>query len=228
MAVKFRFVCATRATEDQFLAKTALGRSLSLYKYAMVEIRLFPANARGLPAVYNTALREAAADPAILIFAHDDIHICDFFWPITVVAGLEAFDILGVAGNKRRVPNQPAWGFIDADFNWDRAENLSGIVGHGAGFPPSNLSVYGPPNQEVKLLDGAMLIVRSETLTSKGIGFDERFDFHFYDLDFCRQAELRNLRMGTCSLSAVHESKGSGATPAWQAAYRRYLEKWGS
>jgi hypothetical protein len=225
---RFRFVCATRETREQFATKTALGRSLSLCKYSHMEVRLFPVNSVGLPTLYNVALSEAATDPAILIFAHDDIYLCDFFWPNTFLAGLAKFDILGLAGNKRRVPNQPAWAFLDTNLSWDAAENLSGIVGHGEGFPPSKVSVYGPPCQEVKLLDGLMLIVRSETLLSSGIRFDERFAFHFYDMDFCRQAELQKLRMGTWPITAVHKSLGVFGTPPWRAAYKQYLEKWRS
>jgi hypothetical protein len=40
------------------------------------------ASRTGLPVLYNTALREAAQDPAILIFAHDDIHIAISFGPV--------------------------------------------------------------------------------------------------------------------------------------------------
>jgi Glycosyltransferase like family len=225
---KFRFVCATRETREEFATKTALGRSLSLCKYSHMEVRLFPVNSVGLATLYNVALREAATDPAILIFAHDDMYLCDFFWPSTFLAGLAMFDILGLAGNKRRVPNQPAWAFLDTTLSWDAAENLSGIGGHGEGFPPSKVSVYGPPCQEVKLLDGLMLIVRSETLLSSGIRFDERFEFHFYDMDFCRQAELQKLRMGTWPITAVHTSLGVFGTPQWRAAYKKYLEKWQS
>jgi GT2 family glycosyltransferase len=123
--------------------------------------------------------------------------------------------------------DSPAWLFTDTDMTRDE-EYLSGVVGHGTGFPPEDITVFGPPFQEVKLLDGVMLIARSETLLSKGISFDERFDFHFYDMDFCRQAELQNLRMGTWSISVIHESAGAFGSPAWHAAYRRYLEKWGS
>jgi hypothetical protein len=228
MGLKIRFVCATRATQEDFFAKTALGRSLTLLaRVVSVDIRLFPSNSTGLPVLYNTALREAVQDPAILIFAHDDIHICDFFWASSIVGGLQHFDILGLAGTRRRLPRQPAWLFTDTDMTRD-AEYLSGVVGHGTGFPPEDITVFGPPFQEVKLLDGVMLVARSETLLSKGISFDERFDFHFYDMDFCRQAELQNLRMGTWSISVIHESAGTFGSPAWHAAYRRYLEKWGS
>jgi len=228
VSTKFRIVCATRETRERFFSATALGRSLAIYRYPFVELRLFPNNSVGLPVVYNTALRESLSDPAILIFVHDDVHLCDFFWPSHLFAGLGQFDILGLAGNRRRVPNQPAWGFIDLNFTWDQPENLSGIVGHGKGFPPDHLSVYGPPCQEVKLLDGVMLVTRSETLLRKRVSFDERFDFHFYDLDFCRQAELQGLRMATWPIAVIHESGGHFGTEVWRSAYAKYLDKWQS
>ena len=166
--------------------KSPLGRSLALHRSSQVELRLFPGNSTGLPALYNTAIREAAADPAILMFVHDDVMLCDIFWPQNVFAGLRAFEIIGVAGNKRRLPNQ------------------------------------------VKLLDGLLLIANSPTLHLHDLRFDERFDFHFYDLDFCRQAELRNVRLGTWTISVVHQSRGMLGTPSWRAAYASYLQKWGS
>jgi hypothetical protein len=225
---KLRFVCATRANYEQFFVETALGRSLALYKYPRSGIRLFPNNARGLPSNYNEAIAESATDPAIVIFIHDDIYLCDFYWSSNIIKALNTFDVVGLAGNRRRVPRQPAWAFIDERFTWDARENLSGVVGHGKGFPPPNLSVFGPPGQEVKLLDGLMLIARSETLISNNIRFDEQFEFDFYDLDFCRQCELNNLKMGTWPISVVHESGGHFGTPAWRAAYAKYLDKWQS
>jgi hypothetical protein len=193
-----------------------------------VELRLFPSNSTGLSTLYNRALRDAASDPAILIFVHDDVYLFDFFWPNHIHEGLRSFDVVGLAGNKRRVAGQPAWRFLDDRLTKDDKENLSGIVAHGAHWPPDYVSYYGHPYQPVKLLDGLLLASASETLISKNITFDERFDFHFYDLDFCRQAELKNLRLGTCSVSALHASDGQFGTPKWRAGYVEYLKKWQS
>jgi len=114
-------------------------------------------------------------------------------------------------------------------FKWEQPEFLSGIVGHGKGFPPAQLSNYGPPLQEVKLLDGLMIGCRSQTLLDSHLRFDERFDFDFYDLDFCRQAEGKQLKMGTCAVSVVHESPGNfSESERWHKAYAVYLDKWGS
>jgi hypothetical protein len=227
MSTKVRVVCATRETTENFTARTALGRSLALYA-SLFELRLFPRNSSGLPVVYNTAIRESAADPAILIFLHDDVHLLDFYWPTRVAQGLAKFDILGLAGNRRRVPRQPAWRFIDDKFTRDDRENLSGVVAHGKNWPADYFGAYGPPGHEVKLLDGVMLAARSETLLSKDVLFDEAFDFHFYDLDFCRTAEQRGLRMGTWGISIMHESNGVFGSPQWRDGYERYLAKWTS
>ena len=149
-----------------------------------MELRLFAENTLGLSSVYNIAINESRTDPAVLVFIHDDVHLCDFNWAFRVVEGLEEFHIIGVAGNKRRVPRQPSWAFTDDRLIWDNPENLSGIVGHGTGFPCTHLSAYGVPIQEVKLLDGLLLACRSQILQERNLSFDERFDFHFHDLAF--------------------------------------------
>jgi GT2 family glycosyltransferase len=231
MPRKIRLVCATRDSKERFLAESMLGRSLTLLKRVRpIQVRLFSQNSAGLPTVYNAAIDEAVRDPAILVFIHDDVSICDYFWAEKVEAALQQFDVVGLAGNKRRVPRQPGWAFVRRDpgkFVWDERANLSGVVGHGTGFPCKDLSVYGPPGAACKLLDGLMLIADSATLAAAQLRFDPRFTFHLYDVDFCRQAELKNLRMGTWPISVVHQSGGNFSSKGWAAGYRAYLEKYG-
>jgi len=227
MSTRFRFVCATRESQDGFFKNTALGRSFAVFNAPYVDLVVFENNTTGLPKLYNEAIRQAAQNPAILIFIHDDIHLCDFFWSHHLINALEVYDIVGLAGNRRRVPNQPSWAFVNGEFKWDEG-NLSGVVAHGKHFPPANISSFGLPGKPVKLLDGLLLAARSETLLSQQVGFDERFDFHFYDMDFCRQAEAKNLKLGTATISVIHESGGRLGTPEWRKAYAKYLEKWKS
>ena len=159
-----RFVCATRENRETFLQRTALGRSLSVYKYPFVELRLFESNTTALPVVYNRAIDEAIERPAILVFIHDDVLMCDYFWPEHIVGALQEFEVVGLAGNRRRVANQPSWVYVNDQLTPDAPEYLSGVIGHGKHFPPDILSIYGAPCQEVKLLDGLMLACRSRVL----------------------------------------------------------------
>jgi tetratricopeptide (TPR) repeat protein len=229
---KIRFVCATRLSIQAFFAKAALGRSLPAYRYyppnQAIEVRLFPENRAGLPQVYNTAIEEALNNPAILVFIHDDVFLSDYFWSDHLHKALTTFDIVGLVGNRRRIPRQASWMYLNDRFVSDTYDNFSGVVGHGEPFPNlRQLSVYGPPGLEVKLLDGVLIAARSTLLHERDLRFDPRFLFHFYDMDFCRQAELRQLRMGTCAMSLVHESAGILGNEGWRTAYESYLAKYG-
>ena len=144
----------------------------------------------------------------------------------SILNGLSHFGVVGVAGNKKRVPMQASWCFLDEKFTWDAPENLSGVIGHGSSFPPAILSDFGAPFQEVKLLDGVFLATYSETLIRENIRFDERFKFHFYDMDFCRQVEVQGISMGTIPLSLIHESVGNPSTDSWDHSYKQDLKKW--
>jgi hypothetical protein len=86
--------------------------------------------------------------------------------------------------------------------------------------------MYGKPRQKVKLLDGLFLAVKLDTLYKNNLRFDERFNFHFYDMDFCRQAEVMNLTCGTWDISIIHQSGGNFSSESWRLSYREYLSKW--
>ena len=226
-SMRIRVVCATRKDREAFHSQTALGRSLALQRPPGVELRLFADNTQGLASVYNTAIAESAGEREILLFIHDDVHLCDFHWADRLRDGLRAFDIVGLAGNRRRVPGQPAWGLLNESLSADERRNFSGTVAHGRGFPAESIDVFGPSGLRVALLDGLFIAVGSETLQAKSLRFDERFDFHFYDLDFCRQAEQAGLAMGTWPISVVHESQGGYVSDSWRRGYDTYLQKWG-
>src|SRR5437899_270372 len=106
------------------------------------------------------------------------------------------------------------------------ATRLSEADFHAKSALGRSLQVFkGPPAQECRLLDGVLLAVRKSTFDKTGIRFDERFDFHFYDLDFCRQCEAQRIRMGTIPLSIIHASGGSVfGSPSWRENYKKYLD----
>jgi hypothetical protein len=106
---KFRFVCATRGASQDVFQQTPFGRSLAIYNAPFAELTLFDNNKTPPPGLYNEAINDSVDDPAILVFVHDDIHLCDFFWHQRIVDGLAVFDIIGVADHRRsRQPPPPA------------------------------------------------------------------------------------------------------------------------
>src|ERR1039457_4932152 len=239
--MKIRLICPTRELDENYDTHTALGRSLSLCPKLLdldhkVERRVFGLTTKRalgadiipLPRLFNIAIDDAKADPAILVFIHDDIEMRDFFWPYHLVDGLERFDLVGLAGNMRRVQNQAMWGGLDM-MHPDKGYH-SGIVAHRYEKGIVRINCFGTPFRRVQFLDGLFLAAHSDTLHKHNIRFDEQFAFHFYDMDLCRQFELKNLRMGTIGISLVHDTHvGSGVgydDPQWAQTYEKYMKKW--
>jgi GT2 family glycosyltransferase len=78
----------------------------------------------------------------------------------------------------------------------------------------------------VQLLDGVLLAARASALLDAGVCFDQRFDFHHYDLDFSRQANAAGLRVGTWPIAVTHASGGAFGSAAWNRSLALYREKW--
>jgi len=218
-------VTATRLSRSDFAATSAL--ALSLQRLAN-DPRLTPRvafdNSDGLPEIYDRAIE--TNDPGdILVFVHDDVWLEDFYFSDRIIDGLKQFDVIGVAGNSRRMPGQDNWarshqtGRLDLPY-------LRGAIAHGKA-PLGKVGFYGPIVGDVESLDGVFIAARRDALLKNGVRFDRRFGFHFYDLDFCRTARSKGLRLGTWPISMTHRSTGTPNSPAWREARDAYFAKWG-
>lgn len=230
MNQKFCVVTATREkTIEDFKKNTLLGQSLEIKTYFDVDIVCFSNNSTGLSNCYNTAIQQFINDDRILVFVHDDIALLDYYWPIRVYEALQKYDIVGVAGNVRHNINFPSWAHSHSDGNmlhWDEDKYLSGTMLHSEMWPPKIITVYGDLNKQVVTLDGAFLACTTKTLRDYNLSFDERFDFHFYDMDFCKTAVEKQCKLGTFPLSLMHAGKGNMNTQSYKEAYIKYNEKW--
>ena len=232
-----RVVVATQLDPARFRADSLLGRSLatvppSLSPTLTVHSGNTGADAQGLPALYNRAL-DAAEPGEILVCLHDDVHLHD--WNIVARAreAVTAFDVAGIAGAREPDLGQPAWYLtfdeVDGEFvrGPKQAGRHSGSVSHGA--PDTvRVEVFGPAPQPCELLDGVVLVLDADRVKAAGARFDERFRFHFYDLDFCRTARARRLAVGTWPIGITHGSRGAFDSAAFAEQARRYLAKWSS
>jgi len=225
MSDRLDIVSATRLSAIQFHNHSALGLSLRrLAEDERIKQSVTFENGLGLAEIYN---REIRATPEIdnVVFVHDDVWIEDSFIVDRVAEGLSQFDIIGVAGNRRRSPRQPGWMVLDDQWTRDELQFLSGHVAHGV-YPFGDLTIFGPVPAPCELLDGVLLAAKKSTLIRSDVFFDPRFSFHFYDMDFCRTARQRGLRLATWSIGVTHQSKGNPDTQEWREGYRKYLDKW--
>jgi protein O-GlcNAc transferase len=220
-------VSATQRSEADFWDNSALGRSLPhhLKHDARLSVNIAFENARGLSDIFNEAI-EQAEDDDVLIFMHDDVWIDEVHsFADVVIDGLAHFDVLGVAGNRRRVPGQPAWKFIDGNFTSDKPAYLSGRIAHGK-EPFGEIVYFGETPAACELLDGVLLATQKNRLNKKNVRFDPQFDFHLYDLDFCRSARKAGLKLGTWPIKLTHQSPGNYRSAHWREKSQLYLKKW--
>lgn len=223
-------VAATTLDEATFLREAPLARTLALHgDTARLRVKVAFNNCDGLPLIYNRAIAHAEPDD-IVLFCHDDVALDDPWLPDRLVEALDQFDVVGVAGCAEPDPAHSSWtyGHTTSDVQGRLCfspEHLAGRMRHGTA-EKSHLTVYGPAPRAVELLDGCFLAVRGATLIERGLRFDTLFDFHFYDLDFCRSASALGLRQGVWPLAITHASGGAFGSDGWQANLARYWSKW--
>ena len=224
---KIKIVSATKLSEQNFWSDSALGislnRHLKIDKGLSVDITYN--NSTGLPIIFNNAI-EKITDESIILFIHDDVWINEANLSDQLTKGLNEFDIIGIAGNKRRIKKQPAWAFINNQLTWDSKDNLSGRISHGKNSPGEE-TLFGEAPVQCELLDGVFIAAKAELIKQKNIRFDAQFDFHFYDMHFCRSASHAKLKLGTWLINLTHQSSGAFGSSHWREKYKLYLKKWG-
>ena len=230
---KIRIVAATAKNQVEFLHLTLLGQSLSVFpKQTDLEITVFPNNAgdrrKGLSILYNAFL-QPEHENEILLFVHDDVYIHDWYLVHRLNDAIEYFDVIGLAGNTNPDFNEPSWALAWDSKKYPRGRQsmryLSGAVGHLI-QGRTLISDYGMTPQACQLLDGLFMAVNVKKVLDCAVLFDTQFDYHFYDLDFCRQCHNRGLKLGTWPIAATHGSGGAFGSPEWKSARDKYLFKW--
>lgn len=228
--ISLLIVAATRLNEQDFLRDSFLARSLALHgQTAALRVKVKFDNAEGLSAIYNRAIAHVQAQD-IVLFCHDDVALDDPWLAERLDEALHQFDIVGVAGAAQVLPEHTGWtmGHMTQGLGGELISDSKALGGRVRHQVDGKLwqQIYGPSPRPVALLDGMFLALRGRTLLQSGLRFDERFDFHFYDLDFCRQARQKGLRLGVWPIVVTHGSTGGYGSPAWQAMLDKYREKW--
>ena len=161
-------------------------------------------DARSLAEGYNRGLEKSRGD--IVIFSHDDIEILTPDFRQRLVAHLEQFDVLGVAGTSRLLG--ASWN--TAGQPWVHGQAVQ-PARSGEGYV---VDIYGRAENlvqpDIQALDGMFIAARRSAATA--LRFDERtFDrFHLYDIDFTYRAHLARMRVGVCNdILIYHASLGS-------------------
>jgi len=176
-------------------------------------------NRESLPKKYNLFINSR---DGILVLVHDDVLITDKNWREKVRAGLETYDVVGLAGGSEPVIKNPClWHLMCPRQTW------RGEVRHLSPEGTVFNTKFGPQGR-VLILDGLFLAFRPKVLIDAGVQFDESNPCiaHFYDIDFSLTCNKKKLKIGTVNVEVVHSSPGlKEFTPEWLAGEKWFLDK---
>jgi hypothetical protein len=205
----YHFVIATQYNSIDFWDKSQIAIFLEKAGYTNNCSILFE-NKEGLSKVYNKFINESYKNKKI-IFIHDDVLIEDLFWEEKLNIAFEKYNIVGLAGSRKvDLSKPPAWHLMS-----DKQDHR-GEVAHSHQKQVWT-TCFGPTESRVLVMDGLFIAVDINSLLKTGLKFDEKFDFHHYDITFCLNANRNKIKMGVTPIRVIHFGLGDSMnTEDWQ------------
>lgn len=214
-APKISIVACSIRPERFAALKQTYARMLSGLDHEVIGIH----DARSLCEGYNRGFAQARGES--VVFSHDDVEIAEPAFADRLLAALDRFDLVGVAGSTRC--SGETWGHAGPP-------DLAGrITQYDAEAGRWSVHAFGgdwPHTAGIQCLDGVFLACRRGLLDR--IRFDAATfdDFHLYDLDFSYAAHLAGFRVGVAAdLGLVHWSHGR-LDARWRVQADRFLAKY--
>jgi GT2 family glycosyltransferase len=184
-----------------------------IYKFVEKEFdkcnfRWVNANTQPLSELYNKEIQLSSNKNKILVFLHDDCIPEDLFIYKKLNEAMQQFDIVGLAGIQAPITIKPPllWHLMGP------ANQYSGAVAHFNTDDNNQrfMTAFGVTPKRCIIVDGVFLAINVEKILEKGVKFDEKCPakFHFYDINFCLDANKAGLKIGTYPIWITHKSHG--------------------
>ena len=173
---------------------------------------------KSLSHVYNEILSESETD--IVVFCHDDIYFDTTGWYHKLMKHFDKsdFGIIGMAGTTN-MPSSGQW--------WEDRRKMVGIVNHEHEGKKWVSKYADDLNNNIKqtiMVDGLFFAVSKERLKSN---FVEEFQgFHFYDVAFCFENFLKDVKIGVITnIRITHKSIGQ-TNQQWEDNKQLFASKY--
>lgn len=219
------FVSATaKKHKEETLIFKSLNQMFQLGIIKAGSYSIITDNKEPLAKVYNRFLTKFYKDK-IVVFVHDDVMLEDMFIKPKLNDAMKTFDIVGVAGTLPHIEvRKPALWHIMGEKSGHRGVVNHFVNGH---FSATN---FGETPSRVLLLDGVLMAVNTQKVLESGLTFDESnpAGFHFYDMNFSMDANVKKLKMGVYPIMLTHLSPGlQNANEEFHKGQDYFIEKWG-
>lgn len=205
---------STRSTKPEF--KDYLIKSSGFKKIEVIE--KVNNGEKSLAEVYNEIISESKTD--IVILCHDDIYFDTTAWYSKIIKHFEKsdFGILGVAGTTS-MPASGKW--------WEDRKKMVGIVNHESGgkkWESKYADAVGNGIIQTVIVDGLFIAIHKKRIKKT---FNQEFKgFHFYDIPFCFENHLENVKVGVITnIRITHKSIGQ-TNQQWEDNRKLFEEKY--
>lgn len=212
-------VISTRKIDDDYLNHVE-----KMFSHPKTQILIYENDGvSSLTEIYNDGLKESLYD--IVVFMHDDLILETRNITPKIVKLFdknEEYGIIGIAGTDNLLSG--VW--------WQDRSSMYGIVGHEH-EGKRHVNYYSKENyneklKEVIVVDGLFFMVHKKRI--KKIFNEEFKGFHFYDISFCVDNFLNDVKIGvTTKIRLTHKSIGM-VNKQWEknklffeALYEKYL-----
>ena len=229
---KITAVIATQAKTIQEFEKRPIFSSLQrlfdikdLFSKNKFDFVIVKDNKEGLTKVYNKFLEDEKYSKDILLFVHDDVEIEDMF--LLEKLQNSPYDVTGLAGTRKADLSKPSgWHLMSNREDW------VGEVAHASikdGKKNIWTTSFGPTDSRALLIDGLFMAVNTEVLRDKKVKFNEKFDFHHYDLSFCLECNKAKVKIGVLPIRVVHHGLGdSMISEEWKVSAEIFKQTYGT
>ncbi len=219
--------CTTKKKQEDTLLFKSLQNLSKNDMYATFDYTyFFTDNKQGLCARYNEFLEKHADDYDIVVFVHDDVFIDDANIRNKLIEAHTQYDIVGVAGGVNPTIRRPAlWHLMCGGFG----PNLRGFVGHYTEDGKIMMTNFGPTPDRVAIADGLFLSIKTSQIRNVGWKFNERYNFHHYDISSCLDANKAKLKIGVYPILIYHMSPGlrSLSDPTFLENQEKFIKEYG-
>jgi hypothetical protein len=207
-------VYCTRQTNPEH--REHLIKSSGLHKH--IEVIEIINNGESLTHAYNRGLEQAKND--IVVFCHDDITLETKQWGNKLLKQFDKnpeYGIIGVAGSKY-MAESGQW--------WADKRKMYGRVQHtheGKTWLSEYSKDLGNNLEEVVVVDGVFFAVDKSKLKAS---FDESVEgFHFYDVTFCFENHLKDVKVGVSTVVRVNHQSIGMTNQSWEDNRVLFAEK---
>lgn len=218
--MKIEICTCTKLPLSNFFKESALGKSITGCLDGNLNISVFADNIDGLSKCYNRHIEEHLDSCDMILFVHDDVSIDDNRIREKLNNYSEKFDILGLAGTSSWELKSPAvWNNSDP-------KSWSGAVGHQH-QNETWMTAFGKIPKRCVIVDGLFIAVKTSIIKQHNLRFDEQFNFHHYDMDFCLSACQKGAKISTVPIWTTHLSIGDWKNdPRWKESETKFINKW--